>query len=84
MAEETVKRAHGRVVVAWGEYASGPGWGNQPLWYIVCDSNHTTLTVECLQPEEQTAEMRLLFAASEVITRQLTAFVEGLPQRDAK
>ena len=53
----------GTVIAAWAESASGPGWANSPLWYLVRGRNGD-LSVECLQPDEQTADMLMLYSIS--------------------
>jgi len=63
------------VKAAWGESASGPGWGNKPLWVLVWNSLDDEYRVECIQPEDQTYEMGLLYAASCLIHNQMTALV---------
>ena len=42
------------------EFAYGAGWTNTPIWVIIREPDGT-YRKECLQPEEQTEEMRLLF-----------------------
>jgi hypothetical protein len=48
------------IVAAWAEPCSGPGWANTPLWYLVRDVSGA-LRIECLQPDEQTREMLVLY-----------------------
>lgn len=48
---------------AWCERASGPGWSNRIVWVLV--QSPTRIRVECLQPDEQTEDMRLLFDVAE-------------------
>lgn len=43
-------------------FAAGPGWSNQPLWVYIEQSATKKLRTECIQPDEQTPEMRALFA----------------------
>lgn len=61
------------VITAWAEGAAGPGWANQPLWYLVDD--YGKLRVECLQPDEQSSEIKTLYAMSEVTHLAMTAAV---------
>lgn len=49
-----------RIVTAWPEYVSGPGWANRPIWVIVRDGNGK-LRMECIQPEDQTENIMRLF-----------------------
>ena len=51
------------IVTAYAEAASGPGWTNSPVWVIVRDINGK-LRQECLQPDEQSDEIRLLYPLS--------------------
>ncbi|MBM5651978.1 hypothetical protein GSH05_09955 [Burkholderia pseudomallei] len=52
-----------RVITAFAEPAAGPGWRNQPIWGIIRDGNGH-LRQECIQPEQQTYAMALLYRAS--------------------
>ena len=58
------------IVTAYAQSAPGPGWGNSPLWVIVRDAAGV-LREECIQPEEQTETMHLLYRASADIHTQL-------------
>ena len=49
-----------RIIAVVPEYAKGPGWSNQPLWVHIVDRQNKH-RVECLQPNEQTPEMQILF-----------------------
>lgn len=44
------------IITAFAEPASGPGWGNSPIWVIVRDRYHN-LRQEVIQPKDQTPEM---------------------------
>lgn len=59
-----------RIVGVVPEFASGPGWANQPVWVYI-GTNDGRLIVECIQPDEMTAEMRTLFVAGEAMCRSL-------------
>jgi hypothetical protein len=52
------------VITAYPESCSGPGWANWPVWVIVRD-REGKLRSECLQPEQQSAEMGVLFGVCE-------------------
>lgn len=54
---------HDHIVTAFADYAAGPGWANTPVHVIVRDGNGK-LREEYLQPNEQSAEIRTLFAVS--------------------
>ncbi len=59
------------------QYAAGPGWAKAPLWIHLNFNGERS--VECLQPEEQSAEVHTLFrvcaaahdAMLAAVTRQL-------------
>ena len=59
------------------EYCSGPGWANTPLWIYWRDPGGGEIHQECLQPEEQTGDMRGMFstlaAAHTVMLRVVSA-----------
>jgi hypothetical protein len=52
------------VVAAWADVASGPGWANRLIWLLLRDADGI-LSLEAIQPDEQTAEMVALYAVSE-------------------
>ncbi|AIV88501.1 hypothetical protein [Burkholderia pseudomallei] len=60
-----------RVITAFAEPAAGPGWRNQPIWVIIRDGNGQ-LRQECIQPEQQTYEMLLLYRASYELHSSMT------------
>lgn len=60
------------VVAAWAESASGPGYRNSPLWVLVRSQLDGVYRVECLQPSEQTNEMMMLYAVSQVAHLEMT------------
>ena len=62
-SEVMSKKNSGFLVTAWAERASGPGWANTLIYALYRDGNGQ-LTLECFQPDEQTAEMRILFDIS--------------------
>ena len=59
-----------RVLAARPENASGSGWRNKPIWVYV-EGTGGTIRVECLQPDEQTENMLLLFDVAEASQREL-------------
>lgn len=66
MSEEKPKtislRRGERIIAVVPQRAQGPGWANEPVWvYIVGPAED--LRTECLQPHEQSSELRTLFAA---------------------
>ena len=64
-----------RIVTAYAERANGPGWANSPIWVIVRD-RFGNLREECLQPDEQTAEMAVLYRVSEAAHSAMVSAVE--------
>lgn len=62
-----------RIITAFAEAASGPGWGNQPI--IVVTDNGGKYELEYIQPDEQTAEMMTLYQVSEAAHLAMTAAV---------
>lgn len=48
------------IVAAWAEPARGPGWSNWPVWYLE-RAFDSTLTIKCLQPDEQSGEVLTLY-----------------------
>lgn len=53
------------VVTAYASRASGPGWANTPLWVVIRDRVTGLFREDCIQPEQQTAGMRILYNVSE-------------------
>jgi hypothetical protein len=53
-----------RIITAYAERASGPGWANAPLWVIEQDSNGK-ITERCIQPSKFTAEIHSLYDISQ-------------------
>lgn len=65
-----------RIVVALAERASGPGWLNPLVWYLVRDRNGA-LRIEAIQPEDQTVPLRVLQATAAKLTAELTAWTRA-------
>ncbi len=61
-----------RVVTAYAQPAAGPGWANSPV-YVIMEGEDRKLYQECIQPDEQTKEMRILYRLSSEITFQMQA-----------
>jgi hypothetical protein len=61
------------VVTAWAEKASGSGWINRIVWVLLQRRGTNQYRVECLQPEEQGAETRLLFNVSALVSAEMGA-----------
>lgn len=77
---------HDQIVTAWAESASGPGWANQPVWYLVRSRLDGSLRVECLQPREQSPEIMDLYAWSKLAHARMTKAVEDavLPRHETR
>lgn len=70
---------HPTIIAAYAEWASGPGWRNQPLWIITRDAGGT-LREECLQPEEwcHSPEIGAMYATSDAMNVAMVAAVRRL------
>ncbi len=53
-----------RVITAYAERASGPGWANAPIWVIIRNVDGS-LRQTAIQPDGQTAAMQHLYGVSE-------------------
>lgn len=63
MSRKRLKLEKGeRIVTAFAEPAAGPGWGNTPIWVVIYSSMTGDYRQECIQPNEQTAEMHYLYS----------------------
>jgi hypothetical protein len=74
---------HEYVVAVVAEPACGPGWSNTPLWVIVQDRNGN-LRRACLQPDEQSDGIRLLYATAAAVHRALMMEVVALPNKSKR
>ena len=52
-----------QIITAYAQLAEGPGWENWPIWVLIRTRNGM-IREECLQPEEQTAEMITLYGVA--------------------
>lgn len=69
------------VICAYAQHANGPGWANGPLWYIVRNKQTGVLREECLQPNEQSIGLHLVYNIAEGVHRVLTSEIEKLVKR---
>lgn len=69
------------IICAYAEHASGPGWSNTPIWVIVRDARDGSLRQECIQPDEQTAEMYTLYPVSAAAHGSMTSVVKSEAKR---
>ena len=65
------------IVTAWAEYVSGPGWSNQLVWVVIRTPDG--FREDCIQPEDQTPEMKWLFSISSAANRSMVAAVKAVP-----
>lgn len=63
------------IVTAYPQSVAGPDWANIPLWVIVRDGDGI-LREECLQPDEQTVDIRMLFTVCEATHGAMLSAVE--------
>lgn len=63
------------VVTAYAKSASGPGWSNMPVWVIIKSSFDGKLREECIQPFDQTDDMRILYNVSQAAHEAMTGAV---------
>ncbi len=59
-----------KIVIAWPERASGPGWANWPIWVIV--RRQGQLVEECIQPTEFNDELSCLYDVCAVAAKAIT------------
>lgn len=52
------------IITAYAESCAGPGWANSPVWVIKKDLETGKIFQDCIQPEDQTREMALLYPVS--------------------
>ncbi len=64
------------IETAYAQYANGPGWANAPLWIVITDRATGKTRKACLQPEEQTEEMRTLYSFSALAHASMTGAVK--------
>lgn len=69
---------HDKVVTAYAERASGPGWGNSPIWVIIRSNLDGAYRQECIQP----AKVRLKAEGGEQLITNCNGF--KLPAADGK
>ncbi len=63
------------------EFASGPGWSNRPLWVYIVRGNGNETRRECIQPEQQTRDMRIMFATLAAAHSAMLAAVEAVTKK---
>lgn len=68
------------ITTAYAESGGGPGWGNAPVWVIVRSADGK-LRQECIQPDEQSAEIRSLYGISQAAHYAMVSAVQSLRRR---
>ena len=64
----------GRIVTAWPESPTGPGWSNRIVWVLVRHDDGRLEEI-AIQPEDQTPEMIALFGVALAARDALTSAV---------
>jgi hypothetical protein len=75
---------HERIVTAFAEPASGPGWANRPILVVIQRRGTNEYRLEYIQPIDQNAEMLTLYPFSGMANRHMTAAVERDVVRERK
>ena len=65
------------IVTAWAEACSGLGWTYTVIWVLIRDRDDR-LRIDCLQSDEQTKEIRILFEISALASEKMTRIVSVL------
>jgi len=63
------------IVTAYAKPCAGPGWSNMPIW-VVIRNREGVMREACIQPEQQSAGMHLLYRISSAINSEMTYEVE--------
>ena len=63
---------HDHILTAYAESASGPGWGNTPIWVLIRSRLDGALRLECIQPPDQSPEMQILYRVSQAAHEGMT------------
>lgn len=72
---KTITLQHDEYIIAVvPEYCAGPGWSNTPVWVYIA-SPGGKFRIDCLQPEEQSRELHLLFRPGEAMCRALHSLI---------
>jgi hypothetical protein len=65
-----------RMVTAYAQPASGPGWSNRPL-YVIVEDRDGKMRSECLQPGEFSRDLELLYGIASVVHGELLKMLES-------
>jgi hypothetical protein len=78
---KTIKLGYGeRIIAVVPERCAGPGWSNAPIWVYI-RTNAGDLREECIQPDERTSDMHVLFGPGAAMAEEL---LRAVPVRKAK
>lgn len=70
------------IITAYAESAVGPGWSNSPMWVIIGRKGHPEeIRKDCLQPDEQTPEIKLFYNTAEGLNRVMRLLVSGAVEK---
>lgn len=75
---------HDHVLCAYAEPCHGSGWANAPVWFVVQSKLDGKLRHECLQPNEQSAEILNLYRVSAAVHVDMTLSVRRLLAKKKK
>lgn len=75
MAKRKILDPGDRVLAARPDKASGPGWRNYPIWVYV-QRNGGEIRAECLQPDERTDAMTVMFDTLYAAQREMIGEIE--------
>ena len=65
------------LVTAWGEECTGSSWRNDIVWAIVARAGTSEYKMLCLQPNEQSPQVKALHKISHVVNQTMCAQVAG-------
>lgn len=69
------------IETAYARRACGPGWGNSPIWVIICDVATGKTRRACIQPEHQTPEMREIYDFSALADERMLSAVRRVSEQ---
>ncbi len=69
------------IITAFAKHCSGPGWANSPI-VVVIGEHGKPKREHYIQPDEQTAQMRALFAVCAAANAELTGWVASVSARN--
>lgn len=69
----------GEILAVVPEFCSGPGWANTPV-YVYWQDEDGVIKQRCLQPDQQSRELAMLFDIGAVVQAKLKKAVEGLQE----